>query len=215
MHIGEEHYIVSMFVDMRGSTKLSELRLPFDVVLLINQFVETVSQAITDAGGQPNQFVGDGVLALFGLDVDRTTACQQALRAAALVASNVAYLNHQFTTEVRDPIQYGIGIHAGEAILGDIGFRGRTVFTALGDSVNVAARLEEMTKSLNCKVIMSEEVCRIAGLSAEVLTRTEVEIRGHNEPMEVCTAEDPTVLASLLEPAEPLSEVGKGMLIRG
>jgi adenylate cyclase len=215
MHIGEEHYVVSMFVDMRGSTKMSERRLPFDVVLLINQFVEAVSQAITDAGGQPNQFVGDGVLALFGLDVDRTTACRQALRAAALVASNVAYLNHQFTTEVRDPIQYGIGIHAGEAIVGDIGFRGHTVFTALGDSVNVAARLQDMTKSLNCKIIMSEEVSKTAGLSAEVLTRTKVEIRGHDEPMEVRTAEDPTVLAGLLEPAKPSSEVENEEVIGG
>src|SRR5438270_13563130 len=60
-----------MFVDMRGSTKLSEERLPFDIVFLINRFVDAASQAVTDAGGQPNQFVGDGVLALFGLDVDR------------------------------------------------------------------------------------------------------------------------------------------------
>jgi adenylate cyclase len=213
MHIGEEHYVVSMFVDMRGSTKMSEQKLPFDVVLLINQFVEAVSQAITDAGGQPNQFVGDGVLALFGLDVDRTTACRQALRAAALVASNVAYLNHQITTEVRNPIQYGIGIHAGEAIVGDIGFRGHTVFTALGDSVNVAARLQDMTKSLNCKIIMSEEVCKTAGLSAEVLTRTAVEIRGHDEPMEVRTAKDPTVLAGMLEPTGPSFEVQNEELI--
>src|SRR5437763_3244281 len=94
INIGEERYVVSMFVDMRGSTKLSEERLPFDIVFLINRFVDAASQAVTDAGGQPNQFVGDGVLALFGLDVDRATACRQALRAAALVASNVAYLNH-------------------------------------------------------------------------------------------------------------------------
>jgi len=157
------------------------------------------------------EFVGDGAFALFGLDVDRATACRQALRTAALIASNVAYLNHRFATEVRDPIQYGIGIHAGEAIVGDIGFRGRTVFTALGDSVNVAARLQDMTKNLNCLLIMSEEVCKIAGLSADVLTRREIQIRGHDEPMTVRVVEDPTVLASLTEPepADPLSEDGE------
>jgi adenylate cyclase len=116
LHIGEERYVVSMFVDMRGSTTLAEVRLPFDIVFLINRFVEATSQAVIAAGGQPNQFVGDGVLALFGLDVDPQTACRQALRAASLVASNVAYLNHQFTTEVREPIQFGIGIHGGEVI---------------------------------------------------------------------------------------------------
>ena len=64
---------------MRGSTTLAEARLPFDVVFLINRFVEAASQAVIAAGGQPNQFVGDGVLALFGLDVDPPTACRQAL----------------------------------------------------------------------------------------------------------------------------------------
>ena len=211
IHIGEERYVVSMFIDMRGSTKLSEVRLPFDIVFLINQFVEAASKGITDAGGQPNQFVGDGVLALFGLDTDRVTACKQALRAASLVASNVAYLNHQFATEVREPIQYGIGINAGDVIIGDVGFRGHTVFTALGDSVNVAARLQDMTKSLNCKAVVSEDVCKTAGIADDALMRTQVAIRGHDEPMTVRTAEDPTVLTSLLDPqgepaeAEPIT----------
>ena len=70
MNIGKERYIVSMFVDMRGSTKLAEARLPFDVVFLIHPFLGACSQAALDAGGQPNQFVGDGVLALFGIEVD-------------------------------------------------------------------------------------------------------------------------------------------------
>jgi adenylate cyclase len=202
VNIGEERYIVSMFVDMRGSTKLTEERLPFDIVFLINRFVEAASQAVSDAGGQPNQFVGDGVLALFGLDVDPATACRQALRAASLVASNVAYLNHQFATEVREPIQYGIGIHGGEVIVGDIGFRGHTVFTALGDSVNVAARLQDMTKSLECKVVVSDDVCKNAGISSDTLKRTEVSVRGRDEPITVLTAEDPTVLATLVDPEQ-------------
>jgi adenylate cyclase len=200
INIGEERYVVSMFVDMRGSTTLAEARLPFDVVFLINRFVEAASQAVSAAGGQPNQFVGDGVLALFGLDVDPPTACRQALRAASLVASNVAYLNHQFATEVREPIQFGIGIHGGDVIVGDIGFRGHTVFTAMGDSVNVAARLQDLTKNLDCKAIVSEDVCKSAGIALYALTRTEVAIRGRDEPMIVRTAADPTVFASLLDP---------------
>jgi adenylate cyclase len=199
VNIGEERYVVSMFVDMRGSTKMAEARLPFDIVFLINRFLEAASQAVIDAGGQPNQFVGDGLLALFGLDVDPATACRQALRAAAMVASNVEYMNHEFASELQQPIQFGIGIHGGEVIIGDIGFRDHTVFTALGDAVNVAARLQDMTKTLNCTVVISDEVCNSAGIPPNAIERTEVSIRGRDQPMTVCTAADPTLLASLLD----------------
>jgi adenylate cyclase len=205
INIGEERYIVSMFVDMRGSTKLAEARLPFDIVFLINRFLEAASQAVVDAGGQPNQFVGDGLLALFGLDADPATACRQAMRAASMVASNVEYMNHEFASELLEPIQFGIGIHGGEVIIGDIGFRDHTVFTALGDAVNVAARLQDMTKTLDCTVVVSEEVCANAGVASDRLARTEVSIRGRDQPMTVRTAADPTLLASLLdEQAGPL-----------
>src|SRR5262250_389043 len=95
MNIGKERYIVSMFVDMRGSTKLAEARLPFDVVFLVNRFLAAVSQAALDTGGQPNQFIGDGTLALFGLETSPATACRQALHAAAKVAANVEQMNRQ------------------------------------------------------------------------------------------------------------------------
>jgi adenylate cyclase len=199
VNIGEERYIVSMFVDMRGSTKLAETRLPFDTVFLINRFLEAASQAVVDAGGQLNQFVGDGLLALFGLDSDPPTACRQAIRAAALVASNVEYLNHEFASELEQPIQFGIGIHGGEVIIGDIGFREHTVFTALGDPVNVAARLQDLTKAQNCTVIISEEVYHRAGIPPERLSRTEVSIRGRDQAMAVCTVTDPALLAGLLD----------------
>src|SRR5208283_2080167 len=150
----------------------------FDIVFLINRFLGAASQAVIDAGGRPNQFVGDGMLALFGLDVDPATACRQAMRAAANVAANVEYMNHQFSTELREPIQFGIGIHGGEVIVGDIGFRDHTVFTAIGDTVNVAARLQDMTKTLNCAIIVSEEVCNTSGIASDALTRINVSIRG-------------------------------------
>jgi adenylate cyclase len=199
VNIGEERYVVSMFVDMRGSTRMAETRLPFDIVFLINRFLEAASQAVIDAGGQPNQFVGDGLLALFGLHGDPATACRQAMRAASMVAANVEYMNHQFASELQQPIQFGIGIHGGEVIIGDIGFRDHTVFTALGDPVNVAARLQDLTKTLNCTVVVSEEVCRNAGVATDRLVRSEVSIRGREQPMTVYTAADPTLLASLLD----------------
>ena len=116
-----------------------------------------------------------------------------------MVASNVEYMNHEFASELQEPIQFGIGIHGGEVIIGDIGFRDHTVFTALGDAVNVAARLQDMTKTLNCTVVVSEDVCNNAGVAPDRLTRAEASIRGRDQPMTVCTAADPTLLASLLD----------------
>jgi adenylate cyclase len=108
-------------------------------------------------------------------------------------------MNHAFASELQEPIQFGIGIHGGEVIIGDIGFRDHMVFTALGDAVNVAARLQDMTKTLNCTVVISEEVCNTAGITPDSLARADVAIRGRDQPMTVRTATDPTLLASLLD----------------
>jgi adenylate cyclase len=197
---GRERYVVCMFVDMRGSTGFAEKRLPFDVVFIVNRFLGAASQAAVDAGGRPNQFVGDGLLALFGLDSDAKTACRQALRAAAKVAINVEHMNQQLASELGEPIRFGIGIHGGDVIVGDIGFKEHTVFTALGDAVNVTARLQDMTKALDCTVIVSEEVCVTAGIAPDALEQTRVSLRGRDEAVTVRTATDPTVLAGLLEP---------------
>ena len=196
--IGQERYLVSMFVDMRGSTKLAENRLPFDTVFVVNRFLGAVSQAVIECGGQPNQFVGDGQLALFGLASSPQTACRQALRAVAMIADNVDELNRFLIHDLREPIRFGIGVHGGEVIIGDIGYRDHMVFTALGDAVNVAARLQDMTKSLVCEAIVSEEVRVTAGLPADALPRQQVEIRGRAEPMIVRTVARAKILSALV-----------------
>ena len=195
--IGQERYLVSMFVDMRGSTRMAEKRLPFDTVFIVNRFLGAVSAAVLDSGGLPNQFVGDGMLALFGLSVSRREACRQALRAAALIAANIEELNKFLSHDLREPIRFGIGIHGGEVIVGDIGYRDHMVFTALGDPVNVAARLQDMTKALSCEVIISDEVRATAGLAADALPQQEVTIRGRNEPMIVRQITDARTLSAL------------------
>ncbi len=183
--IGQERYLVSLFVDMRGSTQLAERRLPFDTVFIVNRFLAAVSQAVIECGGQPNQFVGDGELALFGLHTSPQIACRQALRAAAKIAANIAELNQFLGHDLQAPIRFGIGIHGGEVIVGDVGYRDHMVFTALGDAVNVAARLQDMTKTLACEAILSEEVRVTAGMAADRLPVQEVAIRGRTEMMAV------------------------------
>jgi adenylate cyclase len=197
--IGQERYLVSMFVDMRGSTRLAENRLPFDTVFVVNRFLGAVSQAVIECGGQPNQFIGDGELALFGLSSGPQAACRQALRAAAMIAANVEELNRFLKHDLREPIGFGIGIHGGEVIIGDIGYRDHMVFTALGDAVNVAARLQDMTKSLGCEVILSEEVRVTAGLPAGALPERQVEIRGRGEPMIVRSVASAKTLSALAQ----------------
>lgn len=200
--IGQERYLVSLFVDMRGSTQLAEKRLPFDTVFIVNRFLGAVSQAVIENGGQPNQFVGDGMLALFGLTADPQTACRQALKAAAGIAAHVDELNDLLSHDLRQPIRFGIGIHGGEVIIGDIGYRDHIVFTALGDAVNVAARLQDMTKALTCEAVVSDEVRSTAGLAGDALPQQEVAIRGRDEPMVVRVVVNTRELSALVDRSE-------------
>src|SRR5258705_4918509 len=108
-------------------------------------------------------------------------------------------MTQEFASERNKPVRFGIVIHGGEVIIGDIGFRDHTVFTALGDPVNVAARLQDMTKAHNCIAIISEEVYHRAGIPPDRLSRTEVSIRGRDQAMTVCTVMEPTLLAGLLD----------------
>ena len=175
---GVERYVVIMFVDMRGSSRLAERRLPYDTVFIINQFLNAVSSAVLSAGGEPNQVLGDGLLALFGMGDQPDVACRQAIAASAAIAARVESLNSALGHALVEPIRFGIGIHAGVTIAGTIGYERHAQFTVIGDPVNVAARLEALTKTLGCEVLMSEEVYERAGFGPDDLPAHEVDARG-------------------------------------
>jgi adenylate cyclase len=154
---------------------------------------------VIDCGGKPNQFVGDGMLALFGLSATAQAACRQAIRAASAISINIDELNQFLSHDLREPLRFGIGVHGGEVILGDIGYRDHMVFTALGDPVNVAARLQDMTKTLACEAIISEEVRETSGLGEHDLPQQEIEIRGRAEPMTVRVVAQAKLLGELVD----------------
>jgi adenylate cyclase len=195
---GQERFIVVLVADMRGSTEFAVRHLPFDVVFTVGSFVEALGRAIAEAGGQPNQFIGDGLLAMFGVDCGPTEACQRALRAAVKIADNVNELNELMAAEWGEPVRFGIGIHGGEAIVGEIGYRDNMVFTALGDPANVASRLQDQCKVFECEVAISEDVCRISEWPLQDLPRHSITVRGRVEPMVVCSVPRARELASII-----------------
>jgi adenylate cyclase len=200
---GDERYVVIMFVDLRGSSKLAEGRLPFDTVFVINQFLTAVSKGIVAAGGEPNQILGDGLLALFGLKGRPEDACRAAIAACVAIADNVEGLNAALAYGLHAPLRFGIGIHAGLSIAGKIGYDRHAQFTVIGDAVNVAARLQDLTKSLGCEVLMSQEVYTRAGFDVDDLPAHEVEARGREAGVRARSATRAVDLAKLLWPRTP------------
>jgi adenylate cyclase len=200
---GVERYLVIMFVDMRGSSQLAERRLPFDTVFIINQFLNAVSRAVLNAGGEPNQVLGDGLLALFGVGDPPDVACRQAIAASAAIAARVENLNSALAYALVEPIRFGIGIHAGVIIAGAIGYERHAQFTVIGDPVNVAARLEALTKTLGCEVLMSEEVYQRSGLGPVDLPAHEVDARGRDAIVKARSVTRAADLAGLIAAQAP------------
>jgi adenylate cyclase len=180
-----ERFVAIMFVDIRRSTALVEQRHPYDVVFLLNHFFDAVAGAVVDTGGMPSQFVGDGMMAIFGVHTGEREACSQALGAAQLIHSRLANMNRTMADELPEPIAIGVGLHAGSVILGELGYKDRFVLTAIGDSVHVAARLQELTKDYGCQLIVSEIVATTAGVEMSGFLLREVTVRGRAEPLAV------------------------------
>jgi adenylate cyclase len=177
----DERFLVHMFVDMRDSTHFAATRLPHDSVFILGRFIACVSAAVLEAGGQPNQFLGDGILAIFGLRSGPRTACTQAMRALAAIARNIRQLRTLLEEGLHAPLTFGVGMQCGRTLIGEIGFREHVTVTGLGDPPNVASRLQGLSKELGCEAIVAEDVLRTACLSGEALPLHMAYLRGREE----------------------------------
>ena len=197
---GRERRIIAMFVDLRDSTKLGEGRLPYDVVFIMNQFFAEMHAALRATGGYYAQFRGDGLLALYGLGEARETrmpdACRAALEGAAQMQERIERLNAALAADLQEPLRIGIGIHAGVAIVGILGPPQEPIYSAIGDMVNTAARLENMTKAFGCTLVVSAEVLKQAGIEPGSAAPHEVRVRGKTERLTVYAVTDPRLLVS-------------------
>jgi adenylate cyclase len=195
---GEELTIAVLFADLRGFTRLAERKLPYDVVFILNRYFEAVGGAITDAGGIVNQFTGDGVMALFGVDGGPEAGSRQAVRAAAAMVARVQELSRTLADDLDTALRLGIGIHTGPTVVGQMGYASTTYLTAVGDTVHVAARLEALTKDYACELVLSEEVAVRAGLDVSDHARHELTVRNREAPLAIFVAPSAGRLAERL-----------------
>jgi adenylate cyclase len=180
---GQEREIAVLFCDLRGFTGLSEKRLPFDTVFLLNRYFEVVGHAVEEAGGHLDKFVGDGALALFGLSSDTVQAARQATAAAIAIAHGVEALSRTYASELEHPLAIAMGLHAGPAIVGEMGYGGATTLTAVGDTLNIASRLEGLAKDLDAELVISDDIAQRAALDLYAHERRSLPIRGRSTPV--------------------------------
>jgi adenylate cyclase len=186
---GVERRVTVLFADIRSFTSVAERLYPYDSVFLLNRFFELMSEAVEGQGGEVDKFLGDGLMALFGVAPAPAAGSRDALFAARDMLRALDRLNAEFAQTLSEPLRMGIGIHAGPVVLGRVG-GGQVGLTALGDTVNIASRLEAMNKDLASSVIVSEVTlqaskCILAGSEIR-----EVQVRGRAEPLRAVAAKD-------------------------
>ena len=182
---GELKEATILFIDIRDFTSISEKMQPDKVVVLLNRYFEKMSQCITEENGLVNKYIGDAILAIFGVPIKLDNHSNAAIRAALKMRIERNLLNKELVKEGFPSIQTGIGIHTGEVLAGNIGSTSRMEYTVIGDAVNIASRIEKLCKQFNYDLILSEAtVMQLSDIFNPIYLDT-VKIRGKEQLIKI------------------------------
>jgi adenylate cyclase len=201
---GEALTVTVLFSDIRNFTSMSESLNPHEVVEMLNTYFSRVCQPILAQGGTVDKFIGDAVMAVFGSPALQADHARRALSAALAMAGKArefhTWMESRFPNRGLAPFRIGIGVHTGEAVVGNIGSPQRFEFTAIGDTVNTASRLESLTKELGWTIVASAHTIAAAGPGVVTGGRKEMQVKGRREPVAVVEVQG-------LEEFEPIKEI--------
>lgn len=189
---GQEQEVVVLFVDLRQWSALSERQWPVDLSWVLERYFALVGSAVHDCGGVANQFIGDSIMAIFGRTSDLPTAARQALQAAARIEAQMQAWSASFAEQFGQRLDFGMGMHAGSVLLARVGFADNTTFTAVGEVVNTASRLQEYSKVAQARLVLSAYVARLAQVDGQLGAAQAVPVRGRSEPLEVHAVSRPS-----------------------
>ncbi|MDA9519091.1 adenylate cyclase [Bradyrhizobium sp. CCBAU 11434] len=172
-----------MICDLRDFTKISDNWPRDDVIDLLNDYFDAMSDPIARHGGEILKFIGDGLLAIFPLS--QPNACANLLRAVTEARKAMAALNTRNNGTGRAPLNYGIGVHVGDVMYGNIGSSSRLDFTVIGPAVNMASRLEALTKQVGKPVLLSRDFAELVAREFELERVGKHAVRGFSDPIEL------------------------------
>jgi adenylate cyclase len=172
-----------MICDLRDFTALSSLWPRDDVIGLLNNYFDALSEPIEEHGGEILKFMGDGLLAVFPLSVP--SACEDMLSAIRKGRAAMAALNEESRANGHPELGYGVGVHLGDVMYGNIGSKTRLDFTVIGPAVNIASRLESLTKEVHRPVLLSKAFVERAGCEPDVDHLGAFDLKGIEMPVEV------------------------------
>jgi adenylate cyclase len=182
---GERKVVTILFTDIRGFTSMSESKEPEEVVQFLNEFMDEMIDVIFIHQGTLDKFLGDGIMAIFGAPVELENSAENALNAAIEMLERLKKFNSTEGNIFNKEISIGIGIHTGEVVLGGIGTDKRMDFTAIGDTVNTASRLQDITKNYNTPVILSESTKEKIRSTIPLGELDRVKLRGKKQEIQI------------------------------
>jgi adenylate cyclase len=201
---GEVLTVTVLFSDIRNFTSISESLNPHEVVEMLNTYFSRVCEPILAQGGTVDKFIGDAVMAVFGSPAPHGDHARRALRAALAMVEKArefqTWMERRFPNRGLSDFRIGIGVHTGEAVVGNIGSPQRFEFTAIGDTVNTASRLEGLSKELGWTIVASSRTIETAGPGVVAGGSKELKIKGRREAVVVAEVQS-------LEENEPIGEI--------
>lgn len=182
---GEKREISILFSDIRGFTSLSEKLSPEDLVQVLNEYLNPMTQIVLEEKGTLDKYIGDAVMALYNAPLDVTDHAGHACRSALKMMDKLAELNRSFVERGIQTIDIGIGINTGDAVVGNMGAAMRFDYTAIGDNVNLASRLEGLNKMYGTHIIVSQSTKLLAGSDLPFREIDLVAVKGKQQPVPI------------------------------
>ena len=182
---GERRQVSILFSDLRGFTTLSERMAPEQMAARLTEYFDAMTAAIFARRGMVNDFIGDAILAVFGAPLDDPEHARHAIESALAMGETLAGLNGRWQAEGLPPLRMGLGIHTGEVFAGNVGRAGKVKYAVVGDTVNLASRVESLNKELGTTMLVTEAAYLTAGLDLVVNDRGPISVKGREEPVRV------------------------------